>query len=197
LSAEARPPAPDRDTTGQDAAAHLIHLLRRVAAGDRAAFAELYDRTAPQLFGIALRILRQRERAEDALQDCFVAIWQKAGDYDPAKGAAMTWLMTVLRHRAIDALRRGAYQPERLAEPEEALLSLAAGPGDSADRGSDLRALQDCLGELGAPQRNALLMVYAYGLTQEELAARIATPLGTVKSWIRRSLERLKKCLDG
>lgn len=194
MSAEARPRTSDRDAA---AAAHLVDLLRRVAASDRVAFAELYDRTAPQLFGVALRILRQKERAEDVLQECFVAIWQRAGDYDPAKGAAMTWLMTILRHRAIDAVRRGARQPERLAEPVEALLALAAGPADSADRGSDLRALQRCLGELGTPQRNAMLMVYAYGLTQEELAARIATPLGTVKSWIRRSLERLKKCLDG
>ncbi len=194
MAAEARPRAPVSDP---EDAAYLVDLLRRVAAGDRAAFAELYDRTSPQLFGVALRILRQRERAEDVLQECFVAIWQRAGDYDPAKGAAMTWLFTILRHRAIDAVRRGARQPERLAEPEEALLALVAGPADSADRGSELRALQNCLGELGAPQRNAMLMVYACGLTQEELAARIATPLGTVKSWIRRSLERLKKCLDG
>jgi RNA polymerase sigma-70 factor (ECF subfamily) len=109
----------------------------------------------------------------------------------------MTWLITILRHRAIDALRRGARQPERLAEDDAALLALVAGPADSADRGSELRALQNCLGELGVESRRAMLMVYAYGLTQEEFAARSGTPLGTVKSWIRRSLERLKKCLDG
>jgi RNA polymerase sigma-70 factor (ECF subfamily) len=192
LAAEPRPRAAD-----PDGAAYLVELLQRVAAGDRAAFAALYDRTSPQLFGVALRILRQKERAEDVLQECFVAVWQRAGDYDPAKGAAMTWLTTILRHRAIDVVRRGTRRPERLAEPEEALLALAAGPADDADRGSELRALQDCLGELGAAQRNAILMIYAYGLTQEELAAQTATPLGTVKSWIRRSLERLKKCLDG
>ena len=175
----------------------LIGLLRAVGTGDRAAFAALYAQTAAQLFGVALRMLRQRDRAEDVLQESFVTIWQRAGDYDPAKGTPMTWLITILRHRAIDALRRSARQPERLAEPEEALLALVAGPADSADRGSDLRALQNCLGELGPEQRRAMLMVYAYGLTQEELAARLATPLGTVKSWIRRSLERLKKCLDG
>src|SRR5258708_39490981 len=91
-------------------------LLRNVAAGDRAAFAELYTLTAPQLFGIALRMLHQRDRAEDVLQESFVTIWQRASDYDPAKGAPMTWLITILRHRAIDALRRGARRPERLAE---------------------------------------------------------------------------------
>ncbi len=189
---------PARIAAGERASTdRLIGLLRAVGAGDRAAFAALYAQTAAQLFGVALRMLRQRDRAEDVLQESFVTIWQRAGDYDPTKGAPLTWLITVLRHRAIDALRRSARQPERLAEPEEALLALVAGPADSADRGSDLRALQNCLGELGPEQRRAMLLVYAYGLTQEELAARIATPLGTVKSWIRRSLERLKKCLDG
>ncbi len=189
---------PARIAAGERASTdRLIGLLRAVGTGDRAAFAALYAQTAAQLFGVALRMLRQRDRAEDVLQESFVTIWQRAGDYDPTKGAPLTWLITVLRHRAIDALRRSARQPERLAEPEEALLALVAGPADSADRGSDLRALQNCLGELGPEQRRAMLLVYAYGLTQEELAARIATPLGTVKSWIRRSLERLKKCLDG
>jgi len=189
---------PARIAAGERASTdRLIGLLRAVGTGDRAAFAALYAQTAAQLFGVALRMLRQRDRAEDVLQESFVTIWQRAGDYDPAKGAPLTWLITILRHRAIDALRRSARQPERLAEPEEALLALVAGPADSADRGSDLRALQNCLGELGPEQRRAMLLVYAYGLTQEELAARLATPLGTVKSWIRRSLERLKKCLDG
>ena len=82
------------------------------------AFAELYTLTASQLFGIALRMLRQRDRAEDVLQESFVAIWQRARDYDVSKGTAMTWLITILRHRAIDALRRGARQPERLAEDD-------------------------------------------------------------------------------
>jgi RNA polymerase sigma-70 factor (ECF subfamily) len=109
----------------------------------------------------------------------------------------MTWLITILRRRAIDAVRRGGRQPERVAEPEEALARLAAGPADDADRGAALRALQRCLGLLGAPQREAILMIYAYGLTQEEFAARSKAPLGTVKSWVRRSLERLKTCLDG
>lgn len=191
-----RPAAPGGATLRAEES-RLESLLRRAASGDRAAFAELYAQTAPQLFGIALRMLRQRDRAEDVLQESFVTIWQRAGDYDPAKGSPMTWLITILRHRAIDALRRGARQPERLAQDEAALLTLVAGPADSAERGSELHALQNCLGELGIEPRRAMLMVYAYGLTQEEFAARSGTPLGTVKSWIRRSLERLKKCLDG
>ena len=175
----------------------LTRVLRGTAIGDRTAFAELYRLTAPQLFGVALRILRQKERAEDVLQESFVAIWQRAADYNAAKGAPMTWLVTILRNRAIDALRRSGRHPDHSAEPESVLLDIPAGAADSSDRATALRALQDCLAELEAPQRRAMLMVYAYGFTQEELAARMATPLGTVKSWIRRSLMRLKKCLDG
>jgi RNA polymerase sigma-70 factor (ECF subfamily) len=197
LPAEKPRPAAPGGATLRAEESRLEPLLRRAASGDRTAFAELYAQTAPQLFGIALRMLRQRDRAEDVLQESFVTIWQRAGDYDPAKGSPMTWLITILRHRAIDALRRGARQPERLAEDEAALLTLVAGPADSAERGSELRALHNCLGELGIEPRRAMLMVYAYGLTQEEFATRSGTPLGTVKSWIRRSLERLKKCLDG
>jgi RNA polymerase sigma-70 factor, ECF subfamily len=113
-------------------ASRLETLLRATAAGDRAAFAELYASTAPQLFAIALRILRQRDRAEDVLQESFVAIWQRARDFDAEKGGPMTWLITVLRNRAIDALRRGARQPERLAEGEDALMALAPPTAPSA-----------------------------------------------------------------
>jgi len=179
------------------AAALLAELLLATGRGDREAFAELYRQCSPQLFGIALRIVRERARAEDVLQESFVAVWRRARDFDPRKGAAMTWLVTILRHRAIDALRRGVRQPERTAEGEAALLQLAAGPADATDRSAALAALQRCLGELADEPRHAMLMIYAYGFTQEELAARMKTPLGTVKSWVRRSLERLKRCLDG
>ncbi len=186
-----RPAAPD------PVAARLTELLLATGRGDREAFAELYRQCSPQLFGVALRIVRERARAEDVLQESFVAVWRRARDFDPRKGAAMTWLVTILRHRAIDALRRGVRQPERSAEGEATLLQLATGPADAADRSAMLAALQHCLGELGEEPRHAMLMIYAYGFTQEELSARMKTPLGTVKSWVRRSLERLKRCLDG
>jgi RNA polymerase sigma-70 factor (ECF subfamily) len=175
----------------------LETLLLRVGRGDRGAFAALYDRSAAKLFGLAVRILGQKERAEDVLQESFVAVWNRAADYAPERGAAMTWLATIVRHRAIDNLRRRSRQPEQLAESEAALLNLAASPGDAADRGAGLVALQRCLEELGPEQRRAVLLGYAYGFTNEELAQRLAAPLGTVKSWLRRSLERLKECLDG
>src|SRR5579883_3054349 len=162
----------------------------------RSSFAALYQRTAPQLFGIALRILRQREEAEDVLQEAFTAVWDRAASFDPARGSAMTWLVTVLRHRAIDRRRRRAHLEDRLGSDED-LLALSAAATDEADRGAGLAALQKCLGELEAQPRRAVLLAYAYGYTHEELAKRLATPIGTVKSWVRRSLERLKRCLDG
>jgi len=178
------------------AAEALQELMRGVVRRDRAAFAALYDRTAPQLFGIALRILRQREEAEDVLQETYVAVWDRAASFDPERGSVMTWLVTVLRHRAIDRRRRRAHLEDRLGS-EEDLLALTAAATDEADRGAGLAALQKCLGELEEHPRRAVLLAYAYGYTHEELAKLLTTPVGTVKSWVRRSLERLKRCLDG
>jgi RNA polymerase sigma-70 factor (ECF subfamily) len=180
-----------------DLAPVLADLVRRVGRRDRAAFAELYDLTSAKLFGVILRIIRQRDVAEDVLQESFVAIWERAADYDPVRGSVMSWLATIVRHRAIDQLRRRAHRAEDRSEGEEALLGLVAGAADSADRGAELGALRRCLGELEAEPRRAVLLAYAYGFTHEELAAKLGTPIGTIKSWIRRSLERLKRCLDG
>jgi RNA polymerase sigma-70 factor, ECF subfamily len=173
----------------------LQQLIRASARGDRAAFAALYAQTSAKLFAIALRILRQREWAEEALQESFVAVWERARDYDPARGSAMGWLVTIVRHCAIDQLRRSAARPESRSEAEAALPTLPA--SGSADSGAELRALPRCLDELDEHPRRAVLLAYCYGLTREELAARLGVPIGTVKSWLRRSLERLQKCLEG
>jgi RNA polymerase sigma-70 factor, ECF subfamily len=172
----------------------LQQLLRGIARRDRTAFSALYAQSSAQLFGIALRIMGQREPAEEVLQESFVAVWERAGDYDPARGSAMGWLVTIVRHCAIDQLRRSGARPESRRAPEEALLTFIA-PG-TADSGAELRSLQRCLDELDEDPRRAVLLAYCYGLTREELAARLAVPVGTVKSWLRRSLERLKRCLD-
>jgi RNA polymerase sigma-70 factor, ECF subfamily len=183
----------DQDS-GQDSPLLLQRLLRRTGSRDRAAFAALYARTSAQLFGIALRITRSREAAEDVLQESFTAIWERARDYDPVRGSAMGWLVTIVRHCAIDQLRRRAARPESRSVAEEALLALAS--SDRADSRAGLRALQRCLGELDEQPRRAVLLAYCYGFTREELALRLTVPVGTVKSWLRRSLERLRKCLE-
>jgi RNA polymerase sigma-70 factor, ECF subfamily len=172
-------------------------LLRRVAAGDRTAFAELYRLTAPKLFPVALRITQRRDLAEEVLQESFVAIWNQSASYDPVKGVPIVWMTTIVRHRAIDQRRRRANLADATAGSDDALLALVADERDRADRGAELAALQRCLDTLEAQPRQAILLAYLHGYTHDELARRLATPVGTVKSWIRRGLERLKRCLDG
>jgi RNA polymerase sigma-70 factor, ECF subfamily len=173
----------------------LQRLLQRVARHDQTAFAALYAQTSAKLFAVALRILRRREWAEEVMQEAFVAVWQRAGDYDPARGSAAAWLTTIVRHCAIDQLRRVAVRPEGRWASEAALATRIA--PDSTGSGAELRALQRCLDQLDEQPRRAVVLAYCYGLTREELAAQLAVPVGTVKSWLRRSLERLQKCLDG
>lgn len=175
----------------------LLDLVRRTAGGDRTAFATLYDETSAKLFGVALRILKQRDLAEDVVQESFVVAWERARDFDPVRGSVMSWLVTIVRHRAIDLIRRRGSRADTRSDGDEALAFLAAGEADRADRGADLGALQRCLDALEPQPRKVVMMSYAYGYTHEELAARLAVPMGTIKSWIRRSLERLHACLNG
>ena len=172
----------------------LQELLRKTAAGDADAFAQLYKQTAARLFGVAVRIAGRGEIAEEALQECFVLIWRRAGEYNPSRGAAMSWLMAIARNCTIDGLRRQKTRPEGHAVAEEMLARLAA--PDNAGQGAEMRALRACLDELEEQPRRAVLLAYLYGMTREELAERLAVPVGTVKSWIRRSLDRLRRCLD-
>ena len=180
--------------SGPQAPSPLEPLLHRIARRDRAAFAALYAQAAPKLFGIALRIMRQRELAEEVLQESFVTVWERAADFDPARGSPIGWLTVIVRHCAIDQLRRSSARPESRSAPEEALSALVS--PDSADTGAELRALQRCLDELDEAPRRAVLLAYCYGLTRDELAVQLAVPIGTVKSWLRRSLERLQRCLE-
>ena len=182
------------ERSGSDLPLQLQQLIRRTSRGDAAAFAMLYAQTAPKLFGIALRIIGRREEAEEILQEAFFALWERSADYDAAKGSAMAWLTTIMRRRAIDHVRRRAVRPEGRSAPDEVLLGLAA--SESADQGAELGALRRCLGELDEQPRRAVLLAYLYGFTREEIAADFAVPLGTVKTWIRRSVERLRRCLD-
>ena len=171
----------------------LPELVRRSAAGDKSAFAALYHTTSAKLFGVALRICGRREIAEEVLQEAFVAIWGRAKDYDPVRGSVMTWLVTIVRHCAIDQLRHQQSRPEGHSAPEELLSSFIA--TGRTDMGAEMRALQRCLDELDPQPRRAVLLAYLYGLTRDEIAARLKVPVGTVKSSLWRSLERLQRCL--
>jgi RNA polymerase sigma-70 factor (ECF subfamily) len=174
----------------------LTALLAATAARDRQAFAALYAASSAKLYGIVLRILRDREEAAEVLQEAYLRIWQHAGDYRPDRGSPMTWMIAVARHGALD--RRRNRRPELPLEEIAELEDPNADRPDALDRlalGGRGRALGHCLRELESRQRQCVLLAYAEGYTHGELAERLGCPLGTVKSLIRRGLLRLKECL--
>ncbi|MDX1607238.1 MAG: sigma-70 family RNA polymerase sigma factor [Candidatus Competibacterales bacterium] len=176
-----------------------VDLLARCALGDRRSFEQLYKSTSAHLYGLVLRIVRQQETANEVLQEAYVKIWHRAGDFNPAKAGALTWMGTIARNQAIDTLRRGGQQPATIADPVDELHWLTddgPGPEDNAHLDRQGQALRQCLEQLEDDQRRAIMLAYFEGLTHEELAARMERPLGTVKSWVRRGLQRLKHCLE-
>ena len=171
-------------------------LLQACADGDQAALRGLYTETAPKLFGLALRILGRRDLAEEILQDCFVNVWRSANTFDPGRGTAMAWLARIVRNRCIDVLRqRGRETPLDHASIEDCEDPLSS-PADLAELSQDARRLHDCLGELEENPRKIIALVYYEGMTYKEAAAHVGEPLGTVKSWVRRSLVRLRGCME-
>lgn len=181
----------------RDRNAALSALLGASAGGDRQAFSQLYRQAAPQLFAVVLRILKQRDRAEDVLQEVFVTVWNSAGRYDPQIGTPMAWMMTIARNRAIDHLRRHGRTPQSAQLMDvESRASSDPGPLEvtlDLERG---RALERCLQKLEGGQRSSILLAYLDGYTHQEIAQRLGSPLGTIKSWIRRGQVNLKRCLE-
>jgi RNA polymerase sigma-70 factor, ECF subfamily len=174
--------------------AALGELLGGTAAHEQRAFAELYQASSAKLFGVILRILRDRELASEVLQEVYLRIWQHASDYRPDHGAPMSWMIAIARNRALD--RRRHRRPELPLDRLEELEDPDANPADGIDGGLPSRALRRCLDELEDRQRQSVLMAFAEGYTHAELADRLGCPLGTAKSLIRRGLLRLKDCLE-
>ena len=175
----------------------LESLLATTAAGDRAAFAELYRLTHRRLYAIALALTRQPEAAEDILQETYLAIWRTAGQYQARRAPALVWLMAIVRHRAIEFLRqRRRRLLETWAEPltEDALQM--ADPQALQPTDPIARAIHECLQRLPPKQARLIGLAFFYGFSHEELAAQRQMPLGTIKSWVRRGLLQLKECLE-
>ena len=170
--------------------------MPRIAQGERAALRALYEATSPKLFALCLRILSDREEAEDVLQDVYVTIWRRADRFDPARAGVTAWISTIARNRAIDRLR--ARGPLARAEPVEGLELADDQPAADAtlELADDAARLEACLGELDERTRRVIRTAFFEGVTYEALALRMETPLGTVKSWIRRGLARLRGCLQ-
>ena len=186
-----------RGSADEPDSAELEALLKRCAAKDAAALEALYGRVAPILLAVLMKMLRRRDLAEDVLQDVFVKVWQQAGQFDHIRGRPLAWLTSIARYRAID-LQRGSRPTVVLSDAEAALEPQfqVAGPADGAEAVGMGSALRHCLELIAAPQRRCLVLAYEQGLTHYEIARAVGEPLGTVKSWVRRSLLALRRCID-
>lgn len=179
----------------------LVRLLAATGRRDTNAFGELYALTSPKLFALLLRILKRRELAEDAMQECYVRIWQNAERYAPERGSPMAWLATIARYRALDMLR--ARRPE-LSESELhdgdgdfglEMEDVAQNPEQRAFETEGIARLDDCMKGLPAEQGEAILLAYYQGFTHTEISQRVKTPAGTIKTWLHRGLLKLRDCL--
>ena len=184
----------------------LAGLLARAGMGDRACFAQLYERTSGHLLAVVLRIQRNRALAEDLLQEVYVSVWKAAGSFDAARSQPLTWLTHIARNRAIDSLRRAQTQPQlesttrddddHRPDASEAQADSAPGPLELLGLASQKRELSACMDRLTAPQRQSVALAFFDGLSHAEVAEQLREPLGTVKSWVRRALQTLKGCLE-
>ncbi len=159
------------------------------------ALRSLYEREAGFLLAVALRIVRRRETASDVLHDAFLDIWQRAATFDAARGAARAWIVSVVRHRALKAIRHLARETALDTEAGDAVADDAPDAFAVLAQAQDGAALHRCLGRLEPDRRRVVLLAYVDGLSQSQIADRLGTPLGTVKAWVRRSLVSLRECL--
>ncbi|MBN9408645.1 MAG: sigma-70 family RNA polymerase sigma factor [Burkholderiales bacterium] len=187
-------PAPPHDAFDYESA------LARCARGEHPALAELYQRECAWLLGVAMRIVRERSRAEDALHDAFLRIWTRAASFDPAQGSARGWIYSVVRHTALNQVRDGAREvtldeeSAMATEVQHAVEQYRQAWAPAELRG-DLGHLQHCLDALPAERRDCILFAYVEGCSHGEIAQRTGTPLGTVKAWLQRGMKALRECM--
>jgi RNA polymerase sigma-70 factor (ECF subfamily) len=174
----------------------LVELLRRTAARDAAAFAALYRQTHALLYGVVARILTRGDASGEALQEAYVRIWEKASDFDSAKGSPLAWMATIARNRALDEVRR--VRPTSLEDMPAGFepAAEAVDPLAGRARSERLSSLLDCLGALEADRREMVLLAYYRGFSREALASRFDRPVATIKTWLRRGLLQLRECLE-
>ena len=183
------------ERTAAGAGDDLTHLLSRAAARDAVAFAALYKQTGAKLYGVVARILTRGDVAADVLQEAYVRIWEKAGEFDPAKGSPLAWMATIARNRALDEVRR--VQPGSLEDQPESFEPAAddVDPLAARERSEGLARLIDCLERLDEEKRAVVLLAYYRGVSREALAKRFGRPVATIKTWLHRSLAQLRDCL--
>lgn len=174
----------------------LMGLLIAVAREDRRAFQRLYEKISGRMFGLCLKLANQRDLAEEAVQDAFVQIWHHAGEYHTDRGAPLGWMLTIARYRTLDLMRARKSKQTAGDSHLEHIEDGREGPLDMSLRTAGAEQLTGCLEELSEAQRDSILLSYYRGFTHDELSETLSSPIGTVKSWIRRGLMALKRCLE-
>ncbi len=187
----------------------LAQWLAATAREDAQAFRLLYEASAPKLFGFALRILTKREWAEEVLQESFVNVWHNASAYQAGLALPMTWMTTIVRNKAFDMLRKMRHeeadieidanygQEEGMGTLLDQIASGDATPLEALEMRDDAKALARCFAQLQSLHRQAIALSFYHDLSHSEVAEQLSLPMGTVKTWIRRGLERLKTCMSG
>lgn len=178
----------------------LDHLLTATAAGDEKAFQELYKSAAPQLLAIARRMLGDPSQAEDVLQQTMITAWNSAGEYDPQRAAATTWLTSIIRNNAIDHIRRHGRREAVMSDDRHDILATLgqdadAGPDEPLSQKVEQRILH-CFGKINREHAGCIQLAYLDGLTFPEIAEQVQRSLGTVKSWVRRGMQKLRECIE-
>lgn len=174
----------------------LAQWLTQAGKGDQQAFVQLYRRTSAKLFGVCLQMLRDRRDAEEVLQEVYTTVWRRAETFDAARAGAMTWLITLARNKAIDRLRQHREQWQEAPEGLDPVDEDQPSPAHQAQQSQDRQRLERCMDALEPQHKSAVREAFFSGATYNDLATRCQVPLGTMKSWIRRSLIRLKACLE-
>lgn len=178
----------DRRPLNREREAQLAAALARCAVGDRAALQMIYDSEAPRMIGVTRRILFRQDLAEEAVHDAFVRIWHGASGFDPQRGSALGWLYAIARNRAL-SIHRNEHRYDHHDDIED------VAPDDTIARLPETSALRKCLEKIERPRRDVVVLAYVHGMSHGELAGRLRVPLGTVKSWVRRSLISLQECM--
>ncbi len=190
-----QPTYSDRDTDRDDARMVLVEALVATGNEDRNAFRTVYRLTSAKLFGVCLRICGDRQAAEDVLSEVYLTVWKRAGAFEPGRASPISWLATIARNRAIDWRRSSGRRPTSSVDEVAELADDRASAEQSMLVDEQAAQLHLCLDKLEERQRGAIRTAFFDGLTYAELAERDAVPLGTMKSWVRRGLLRLKECL--
>jgi RNA polymerase sigma-70 factor, ECF subfamily len=175
--------------------AELVWLLAAVAKGDQTAFERLYAATRSKLYGVVVRILRRPDLADEVMQETYLKVWANAGQFDPAVATPITWMVAIARNRAIDLARKKA--ETSIEEAPEAMSAAVNTPNPLAQREltEELQRLIGCLGKLDAEKQRIVLLAYYSGWSREQLSATLGIPVNTIKTWLRRSLLEIRKCL--